>query len=132
MKAIFSFLLLLLSVLVVRAQDSLISTFEDAIRIALENNVNLNQQKNQLEYNQVQKQSAIASLGPNVNINANAVEFSGNSFNQQQGKVINGVRDNVSASLNANMVLFNANGRISSLKAAGNQLDAQSYFVKRT
>jgi len=131
MKAVFSFLLLT-AVIMVRAQDSLVLTFEDAIKIALENNVNLNQQKNQLEFNQAQKQSSIASMGPNVNINSQARQVNGNYFNQQQAKVVNGVSDNINASLNANMILFNGNGRISTLKAASSQLDAQSYFLKRT
>jgi outer membrane protein len=132
MKTIFFCLPLLMSVSVVKSQDTLLVTFDEAIRIALQNNVVLNQQKNQFEFNQQQKQSSIASLGPNVSAFAQATQFNGNSFNQQQGRAVNGIRDNVNASLNAGLTLFNGNSRISTLKAANNQLDAQGYFVKRT
>jgi outer membrane protein len=116
----------------VSAQQSQVITFEEAIKIALQNNVNLNQQKNLLEFNQNQKTSAMASLGPSVNLNGQATEFNGNSFNQQQGRVINGVRDNVSGSINANLTLFNGFSNIANYRAANAQLEAQSYFVKRT
>ena len=112
--------------------QSRVLTFEEAIKIALDNNVNLNQQRNQLEFTQAQKSSAIASFAPSVNANIQAAQFNGNSFNQQQGRVINGIRDNVSGSLNANLVLFNGLSNISNLRASNRQVDAQSFFVKRT
>lgn len=128
---IITVLLVLAAATSLSAQDRVL-TFEEAVKIGLENNVLLNQQKNQLEFNQVQKSAAMANFAPNVNLNGQAVQFSGNSFNNNTGQVVNGIRDNVSGSLNANMVLFNGTGRLSTLKAAANQLDAQSYFVKRT
>ena len=114
------------------AQEARVLTFEETIKIALSNSVSLNQQKNQLEYNQAQKASAIAQFVPSVSANLQAAQFNGNSFNQQQGRVINGIRDNISGSVNANVVLFNGLSKISSLKAASKQVEAQSYFVKRT
>lgn len=113
-------------------EDSTVLTFEEAVKIALRNNVTLLQQRNNLEYNQMQKRSAIASIGPNVELNGSATQFNGNSFNQQQGRVINGVRDNVSGSLNANMNLFNGFSRINTIKASVAAFDAQKYFVDRT
>lgn len=120
------------SVFVAFAQQSEIITFEQAIKTALQNNVNLNQQKNLLQFNQNQKTSAVASMGPTVNLNGQATQFNGNSFNQQQGRVINGVRDNIGGSVDANLTLFSGLSNISNYKAANAQLEAQSYFVKRT
>src|SRR5688500_3583373 len=69
--------------------ETTILTFQDAVRSALMNSVTLNQQKNQLELNQVQKNSAIAQIAPNISLNGSATQINGNSFNQQQGRVIN-------------------------------------------
>ena len=113
-------------------QDSTVLTFEEAVKIALRNNVTLLQQRNNLELSQMQKLSAIASMGPNVSLNAQAVRINGNSFNQQQGKVINGVRDNVNGVLQADINLFNGFGRINAIRSSIAAFDAQQYFVERT
>ncbi len=60
-------------------------TFEDAVKIALQNGMLLNQQKNNLELNQIQKTSNILGLGPTL-FNAYAqplIRIDGNTFNQQ-------------------------------------------------
>ncbi|MBY0436424.1 MAG: TolC family protein [Cyclobacteriaceae bacterium] len=111
---------------------SKVLTFEEAVKIAMKNSVLLNQQRNNLELSQMQKASAIASAGPNVSLNATASQFSGNSFNQQVGQVVNGVRDNISGSLNANMNLFSGFNRVNSIRQFSNQLEAQKHFVNRT
>ncbi len=109
-----------------------ILTFEEAVKIAMDNSVLLNQQKNNLELSQMQKTSSIASIGPNVQLTGQAYQVNGNSFNNQTGKLINGVRDAVSGTLSANMNLFSGFYRINSIKQYSNQLEAQSYFVNRT
>ncbi len=107
-------------------------TFQDAVKIATQNSVLLNQQKNNLELSQMQKLSSIASIGPTISVGASASQFNGNSFNQQAGKVIIGIRDNIQGNVNANLNLFSGFFRINSIKQYSNLLDAQSYFVNRT
>jgi len=107
-------------------------TFEEAVKIGLMSSVTLNQQKNQLEVNQVFKNSSIASMAPSVAINGTASRYDGNSFNQQQGRTVNGVADNISVSLDARMNLFTGFSTVNAMKQAARALDAQSYFVKRT
>lgn len=92
----------------------------------------LNQQKNNLELSQFQKVQSIAGIGPNVNLNGSASQYNGNSFNQNTGTVVNGIRDNVSGSISANINLFSGFNRINQVRQFHNALDAQSYFVKRT
>ncbi len=115
-----------------QSQTPRVITFEEAIQIALRNSVLLNTARNNLELAQAQKLSAIGSIGPNVNATISASQFDGNSFNQQVGQVVNGVRDNVSASLSANILIFNGFSTINYLRAATEQLDAQTYLVQRT
>ncbi|MBS1553346.1 MAG: TolC family protein [Bacteroidetes bacterium] len=107
-------------------------TFEEAIKIALRNSVTLNQQRNNLELNQMQKTSSIASIAPNVSATLSASRFDGNSFNPNAGVVVNGVRDNISGSISANMNLFSGFNRLNLIKQASTNLDAQSNFVHRT
>lgn len=109
-----------------------ILTFEEAIQIALKNGVLYNQQKNNLELAQMQKLSSYAGAGPNVSLNAQALQVNGNSFNQQAGSVINGIRDQVNGSLNASMNLFTGFARINTIRQFSSQLEAQSYFTART
>lgn len=112
--------------------DSTVLTFQEAVKIALMNNVTLLQQRNNLTVSQINKRSALASLGPNVSLNGSATQFDGNSFNQQQGRVINGVRDNVSGSLNADINIFSGFYQINTIRQNIAAFDAQAYFVQRT
>ena len=76
-------------------------TFEEAVKIALQNSVLLNQQKNNIEAVQAQNTSNWAGFAPTLGFQSQAVRVNGNTFNQQQGKVINGTFDQVTGSLNA-------------------------------
>lgn len=129
---LFCFLFCSASIFAQVSSDSAVLSFKDAVKIALKNNVTLLQQRNQLELSQMQKRSAIASIGPNVSLNGSATQFNGNSFNQQQGRVINGIRDNISGSFNADINLFNGFGRLNSIRQSVAAFDAQQYFVERT
>jgi len=107
-------------------------TFEEAVKLALKNAVLLNQQRNNLQYSQMQKIGSIAGAGPNVSLNGQVARVDGNSFNPQVGQVVNGVRDQVTGSLGANLNLFSGFSRINTIRQFSNQLEAQSYFVNRT
>lgn len=109
-----------------------ILTFEEAIRIALKNSVLLNTARNNLEAAQAQKLAGIMSLGPNVNASASASTVNGNQFNSQTAELINGTRDNISGSINANLLLFNGFSSINYMRAQHENLDAATYFVHRT
>jgi|GEM_PF-178114 len=107
-------------------------TFTEAINTALKNGMLLNQQKNNLQLSQTQKTQSLVAMGPTVTLNGNAYRVDGNSFNQNTGTVINGIRDNVNGSINANMNLFSGFNRINSIRQYANLMDAQAYYVNRT
>jgi outer membrane protein len=109
-----------------------IMTFEETVKIALRNSVLLNTQKNNLEYNQAQRTSNIAGLGPTLGFSATAAQVDGNTFNQQQGKVINGVFDQISGQFNANWNLFTGFNQLSRVKQSNNLLEAQAFYINRT
>lgn len=107
-------------------------TFQEALKIGLKNAILLNQQKNNLEVSQMQKYSNIAGLGPTLTGNLSAGRVDGNTFNQQEGKVINGIFDQFSGSLNANLNLFNGFSQVNRARQYSSLTDAQSYYVNRT
>ena len=107
-------------------------TYQDAVRIGMRNSFLLNQQRNNLEFNQMQKLSSFAGLGPTLSAQAQAYQVDGNTFNQNAGEVVNGLFDQVNGSLNANINLFNGFSQVNKVRQSRSQLDAQSLNVKRT
>jgi outer membrane protein len=113
------------------AQDQVLK-FKEAVDIALKNNINLKQQLNQLNVNNIQKTSSLTQLGPSINARGNLGRNDGNSFNQQEGRVINGTVDFMSGSINANMPLFNGMNRINTYRQSKSELESQIHLIKRT
>ncbi len=133
MKRIF----IIVAVLVIGVQQQSWSqrkvlTFQEAIKIAMKNSMLLNQQKNNLAFNQMQRSAAYAGMGPTLSVNGGATQVNGNTFNQNEGKVINGVFDQLSGSINANVNLFNGFNQYNRVRQSSSLLDAQSYYINRT
>ena len=128
--------LLILSVLTptlfAQTNEKATLTFKEAVKIGLENNVILNQQKNQLNYTQTNKTASLLQLGPSVDANLNAYRNDGNSFNQQEGRVVNGKIDYVNGSINANVPIFNGLNILNQYKQANNQNEAQLHLVAQS
>ncbi len=141
MKRVIIAVCLLITVIAVYAQGTAgetaaphsakVLTFEEAVSLAMKNGILFSQQKNQLEINQMQATASKFALGPNINVNGSASRFDGNSFNNQTGTVVNGVRDNVQGSINANINLFTGFRSMSLLRQQSQQLDAQLYNLNR-
>ncbi|MEO8473699.1 MAG: TolC family protein [Chryseolinea sp.] len=122
------------SVIVVHAQDQQLPSslsFKEAVQIGLKNNMLLNQQKNQLDYTQVNKTSALLQMGPTVSAQGSLYRQDGNSFNQNEGRVVNGIIDFVNGSINANMPVFAGFTYLNQYRAANNNNEAQLYKVAR-
>lgn len=134
MKIVLTVLLCVAS-LAVAAQDNIQAralNFKEAVRIGLQNNVTLNQQRNLIDQSRANKTFAIGQLGPQVSVNANASVASGNSFIQNTGEVVNATVDRASAGLSIQMPIFNGLSGINFARQASNQLDAQYAQVNRS
>lgn len=107
-------------------------TFQEAVKIALNNSVTLNQQKNFLIQSQIAKTSSISMLGPQVSLNGNVFRNDGNTFNSQRGEVVNGVIDVMQGQIGAQMPIINGFSGVNMAKQANSQQDAQAEFVRRT
>jgi len=107
-------------------------TFDDAVKIALQNGMLLNQQKNNLQLNQMQKTSYILGLGPTASAYTQGVRIDGNTFNNNTGQVVNGIFDQVSGGVNVNWNLFNGFSQVNRARQYSNLMDAQAFYVNRT
>ncbi|MBL6445793.1 TolC family protein [Fulvivirga sp. 29W222] len=107
-------------------------SFKEAVKIALDNNVTLKQQQNNLRSSNMVKTSSLLRLGPSARIEGNMGRNDGNSFNQQEGRVVNGVLDFTEVYLRTSMPLFQGFNRLNSFKATREQFDTQIETVERT
>ena len=66
----------------VQAQDNARKPliFKEAVKLGLQHNVLLTQQRNQLEYTQVNKTATLLQMGPSVNASMDFYRTDGNSF----------------------------------------------------
>ena len=125
-------IIIVLLPIVTFGQDDRVLTFSDAVEIALENNISLKQTQNELKANQMQKYSSLADMAPRIWLRGVVRRTDGNSFNQQEGRVVNGVLDFADGSLEAQMPLFDGFNRLNAYKQSNAQVESQAYAIKRT
>ncbi len=106
-------------------------TFKEAVKIALEKNVTLNQQKNTLFSREVQKNQSMASFLPSLGIQGYAQRNDGQQPNPDGGELENLTVDNLGAGLYANMDIFSGFNKIHTLNQGINQFKAQASLVER-
>jgi outer membrane protein len=115
-----------------QAQPSSILTYQEATKIALDKNVNLNQQENTLFSAQVQRNQSFSSFLPSVRLRANATHQDGLQQTQDGGDLENLSVDNISADIYAELLIFNGLSRSNTIGQNSNQFKAQVSFVERT
>jgi outer membrane protein len=134
-KIIIAAAILMGSVSILSAQqsaDTVVLTYREAVRIALKNNLELNQQKNNLLARQVQKNQSITAFLPSVSVQGSAAHTEGQQPNPDGGELMDLSVDNVNANLQASMMLFNGFNRIHTLNQTSNLFRSQTSLVKRT
>ncbi|HLT81300.1 MAG TPA: TolC family protein [Cyclobacteriaceae bacterium] len=107
-------------------------SFREAVKIGLRNNIVLNKSRNDLEYTQLNKTSSLLQMGPSVRASGSVYRNDGNSFNPQQGEVVNGVIDYVNGSLDAEMPIFTGLRMLNSHRQAASENEAQLHLVNRS
>ena len=115
----------------VHAQEPLALSYKEAVRIALDNNIPLKQERNNLTGIQAGKTASIASLAPDLSAFGAAYRNDGNFFIEQEARVVNTVSENVFASIDANLILFNGFSKLSAVKREESRLDAQLNTITR-
>jgi outer membrane protein len=114
------------------AQDNSTITFKDAVKIALEKNVSLNTQKNNLYINEARRLQGLAAYLPSVNGQGNFQRANGLQIDPTTGVGSNIEADNIFGQVSASYTIFNGFNRINTLKQSNSNLMAQTFLVKRT
>lgn len=113
-------------------QDKGLLTFTEAVKIALENNVALKRQRNQLSSIQAQKLNAKAQYLPSVGISGRGSRNDGQQIDPITGNGTNITSDNFGASIGANYSLFSGFQRWNDVRSAGAGFNSQTELVERT
>lgn len=107
-------------------------TYEEAVKIALDQNVDLRVQQNNMKVVKAQQNQSRGSLAPTISANMNAYISNGNTFLEQEGININTTSESLSGSLNANLNVFSGFSQYNRIKLYNAQFDAQQHLITRT
>lgn len=123
---------LLLTPMLLWAQEPLKLSFKEAVQIGLDSNIPLKMERNNLTAAEANKNSSFASLAPNLNGRGTGFVNNGNFFIEQEGRVINTESRNLFGSLDANLTIYNGSSRISAAKRDKKLFEAQLSTITRT
>lgn len=107
-------------------------TYDEAVRIALEQNVDLRTQQNLMKIVKAEKNQSRGEIAPNVSASLNGWRANGNTFIESEAKIINTTSDNLFGSLEANMNIFSGFSQINTIKMANANFNAQRELINRT
>jgi len=107
-------------------------TYEQAVKIGLEQNVILRTQENQMDVIKAEKAQSRGEMAPAVSANLRGYRANGNTFLEQEARTINTTSDNLSASLDANVNVFSGFSQINRIKYANANFEAQKKLIERT
>jgi len=126
-------LIFCLSIFYANAQDkSIVLTINEAVKIGLKNNVNLNTQKNQLQANQARKVQSIANFLPSVDASASFQRQDGIQIIPNTGAAASLTSDQFQGTLRSDLIIFNGFNRINTLIQNNSLLIAQTELVNRS
>lgn len=107
-------------------------TLEQAIGIALENNIQLQQAENLMGIQDANVRSAQADFLPNLNIGINGSRTTGRQFNPEVAAIRETTQKGMSGQINSNVIIFDGLRNIYNLRAAqNNRLTAEENIQRQ-
>ncbi len=113
------------------AQEVRRITFDDAVQIALEQNVALKRSENNLEFSEINMAQARASYLPNLNFNISGGQNYGRNFNQEEARFVTETTTSMNARAQTSVTLFQGLGRLADNKQASYSYDAGEHTYER-
>ncbi len=107
-------------------------TYDEAIHIALEQNIQIKQQQNNLKISQAEKQQSLANFLPGVSANGRGNRTDGRQWSNEESMMVNTTIDRVSYSIGADMTVFNGFRNVYRLHQSNNLLEAQKQQVEQS
>src|SRR5882672_1384421 len=114
------------------AQDTRIITFQEAMRIALEQNGTLRQAENAAALGQVNVTAAKQQFLPDLQLDVRGSENYGRNFDTDVGRIVDQSTTNAAIGLSSGVVLFNGFGNTANLKQAEFSRDASTLDLQRS
>lgn len=130
MRNLFLIFLTLISISA-NAQDMDLS-YEEAVKIALKQNVTLRTQQNEMKVVTAEKKQSRGEIAPSLSARLNGGRANGNQFIENEAKVINTTSENLYGSLNANINIFSGLSQMNSIKLNNANFEAQRQLINRT
>ena len=93
-------------------------TFDQAIKIALDQNIALKQAKNTASLNSAAVTQQKLSFLPNLSLSANTAQDYGRNFNQSEGRIVDQTTNTLNAGLSSSVTVFDGLKNVSSLRSA--------------
>jgi outer membrane protein len=112
--------------------QSRIITFNDAVKIALDQNATLKQAETAAELDEVGVTEARMQFVPNLTLNTSTAQNYGRNFNQSEGQIIDQSSRSASLGVSSGVVLFDGFGNTASLQEAKLTEAASNLDVQRT
>ena len=130
-KLILAISILPLTVTLLFSQNNIL-TYEEAISIALENNIAIKQQKNNLKVSQAEKQQSMANFLPGIGANGSGNRTDGRQWSNEESAVVNSTIDRANYSIGADMTVFNGFSNVYRLKQTNQLYIAQKEQVEQS
>jgi outer membrane protein len=102
----------------VMAQQERVITFDQAVRIALEQNIALRRVANQAEIQAIEVDRARARFLPDFSVGGNAGQSYGRNFSQDEGRIIDQTIESFSFRASSNVNVFNGFADMAGLRQA--------------
>lgn len=133
-RILFFILLTGLSVTTVFAQQNITLSFEEAIQMALNQNIDLQIIRNQLEVNKALHTEAKLMHLPSLGLNSSAQRQIGQQFQLVEGniEITNIATDYLTAGFNANMDIFTGMSRTQNFLATTKRVEAQKEQIRQS
>ncbi len=107
-------------------------TFEEAVRIALNQNTSLRRAQNDVQLQGARVAQQRADFLPNLQLSTSGTRTFGRSFSQEEGSIINETSDFFGANASASVNLFNGFEKVASLRRANLTESASALLLERT
>ena len=106
-------------------------SFDEAVRIALEQNIDLRTARNAAALDAVSVRQARMQFLPNLAASTSTSQAYGRNFNQNEGQITNATTNSVTAGVQSGVTLFNGLANVANLRAAKLTEDASTQDYRR-
>jgi outer membrane protein len=107
-------------------------SYDDAVALALKQNVSLRKQENEMKIVKAMKAQSIGEMAPLLSADVDAYHANGNTPLPQEARTINTSSKGLNASFGASLNIFSGFAQVNSIKMSNARFKAQQKLIERT